>query len=445
MPRYLDIENLIFGVEYEKNTVLHLDKYCTSVSYLYTCKNENRIANLPGGPFKFMYNDEVYSFDTESFTVDSLINSIIKVVHTYLIHFQAARLNGVILLQKGLTMAYNGVVLKDPKTIKSVLSTSNSVVSVFFDSKYATITPSDTCIHVEESSLQQLLDDGSLLKYKSICIHRKSLYMILHIVDDKRVHEVINELIGHYNCFPHLSTLIIVGDDHYLPDPSSFSALFKYNCFPSLNRISILVSIDYPLKEESYHMIKEEKLIQMEDSYIDQPRNIQIGKLQFGIDYVNNTAHYLDNYYSSTSYVYTCKSGNRLANLPGGSMRFEYNNHHYSFSIKQRACRIKDCIVEVSFISRIHLQAARLNGVFLRVDDLEITVNGIAISGNESIKKMATVNVKFNSEYSTITPSDNCVDIDACNLSQSLAKYTLLKYKSLCIHRKKFLGMISYS
>lgn len=258
-------------------------------------------------------------------------------------------MNGVILLQKGLTMAYNGVVLKDPETIKNVLSTSNSVVSVFFDSEYATIIPSDTCIHVEESSLRQLLRDGSLLKYKSICIHRKSLYITLYIVDYESVHEVINELTGYYNCLPHLTKLIIVGDDHDLPDPSSFSALFEYNCFPSLNRISILVSIDYPLKKESFNVFKEEKQMSVGCSCIDQPCNIQIGKLKFGIDYVNNTVHYLDNYYSSTSYVYTCKSGNRLANIPGGSMKFEYNNHYYSFSIKQRACGIIDCIVEVSY------------------------------------------------------------------------------------------------
>lgn len=87
MPRYLDIENLIFGIEYEKNTVMHLDKYYTSVSYVYTCKNGNRIANLPGGPFRFTYNDEVYSFDTKSFTVDSLMDTIIRVIHMYLVHF----------------------------------------------------------------------------------------------------------------------------------------------------------------------------------------------------------------------------------------------------------------------------------------------------------------------------------------------------------------------
>lgn len=45
-----------------------------------------------------------------------------------------------------------------------------------------------------------------------------------------------------------------------------------------------------------------------------------------------------------------------------------------------------------------------------------------------------TVNVKLNSEYDAIIPSDNCVDIDANTLSQSLAKYSLLKYRFVCIH-----------
>lgn len=82
-------------------------------------------------------------------------------------------MNGIFLLPEGLTVAYDGVILKDKETIKRIVSVRNSVVTVFFDSEYANITPSDDCIHVEDRLLSHYLADYRLLKYKNICVHRK--------------------------------------------------------------------------------------------------------------------------------------------------------------------------------------------------------------------------------------------------------------------------------
>lgn len=48
------------------------------------------------------------------------------------------------------------------------------------------------------------------------------------------------------------------------------------------------------------------------------------------------------------------------------------------------------------------------------------------------------VYVKYNSEYATITPVDDCIDIEDSALLQSLEKHSLLKYKQICIHCKRW-------
>lgn len=152
-------------------------------------------------------------------------------------------------------------------------------------------------------------------------------------------------------CLPYLTTLYIVNGDN--SRPSEFFELFEYNCFPSLKKISLLVSKDNSLKTEGFDKIKEESLLHVDDSHSDQPSSIHIGKLKFKIKYHNDTVNYLDNYYSSASYMYTCKSDDRLANLPGGLYRFKYNDHLYPFNIRSRD--ITSSIVEVSHSFHIHL------------------------------------------------------------------------------------------
>lgn len=61
----------------------------------------------------------------------------------------------------------------DKEVLADVISMKDATVCVNFISEYASVTPSDNCIHINGSSLQRSLDCFSLLKYKSICIHRK--------------------------------------------------------------------------------------------------------------------------------------------------------------------------------------------------------------------------------------------------------------------------------
>lgn len=71
-------------------------------------------------------------------------------------------------------MTFDEMVVDD-ELLDYVISTKDSVVCVNFYSEYATVVPSDTCIHVNGNALKQSLDCFSLLKYKSVCIHRKRL------------------------------------------------------------------------------------------------------------------------------------------------------------------------------------------------------------------------------------------------------------------------------
>lgn len=56
------------------------EEYSTSISYHFTCKSDDRLANLPGGPFKFMYKKVLYPFNISSCELDDFMNSIIEVV-----------------------------------------------------------------------------------------------------------------------------------------------------------------------------------------------------------------------------------------------------------------------------------------------------------------------------------------------------------------------------
>lgn len=93
----------------------------------------------------------------------------------------------------------------------------------------------------------------------------------------------------------------------------------------------------YPQLQSSQHAINEKG-------------ELQINKLQFDFKCDNSTVNYLDNNYSSTSYVYTCKNEDRLANLPGGSFKFRYNQIWYSFdtSSSNNAEQLKNDIIEVA-------------------------------------------------------------------------------------------------
>lgn len=76
----LQIGELQFIVECESNTTMYSKDYSTSISYHFTCKSDDRLANLPGGPFKFMYKKVLYPFDIPSCELDDFKNSIIEVV-----------------------------------------------------------------------------------------------------------------------------------------------------------------------------------------------------------------------------------------------------------------------------------------------------------------------------------------------------------------------------
>lgn len=75
------------------------------------------------------------------------------------------------------------------------------------------------------------------------------------------------------------------------------------------------------------------------------------------------------------------------------------------------------------------------------MEGLTLGVNGKTLSNHnmtDCLKDMSNthVSVSFHSEYATITPMGDCADIDAHTLSQHLTSLRLLKYKSICIHRK---------
>lgn len=153
------------------------------------------------------------------------------------------------------------------------------------------------------------------------------------------VDTVVSQLSNY--CLPHLTTLIIITGENSLPKPSVFSQLFQYNSFPCLNEIRILTKKNY----ECYY-----------DYYCRQPRYVDIDKVIFGVEYEKNAVMHLDNYYTCTSYVYTCKSDNRLANIPSGPFRFMYNNTVVAFKTESFAMEaFVNSIIEVIHLFLIHL------------------------------------------------------------------------------------------
>lgn len=76
----LQIGQLQFVVECENNSKMCTKECSTSISYHFTCKSDDRLANLPGGTFKFMYKKVLYPFDIPSCELDDFKNSIIEVV-----------------------------------------------------------------------------------------------------------------------------------------------------------------------------------------------------------------------------------------------------------------------------------------------------------------------------------------------------------------------------
>lgn len=80
----LQIDKLQYEVTRDSNDVNYRNDLYTSVSYMYRCKSEDRLANLPGGPFKFRYKQTCYSFDVSSSdSVEQLKNVIIEVTYSH--------------------------------------------------------------------------------------------------------------------------------------------------------------------------------------------------------------------------------------------------------------------------------------------------------------------------------------------------------------------------
>lgn len=300
-------------------------------------------------------------------------------------------------------MTYDGEEVntkKDVEYIKYVKS-STVPVCVTFNSDYETIIPIDDCIPVEAASLKELLGQYSLLRHKSVCIHRMILSVISILVGTTSVYTAVSQLSA--VCLPHLTTLFIIADNDSIPEPSAFSPLFEYNCFPCLKQISILRlreaasrRIEEVITETNkldnavdsqvgVQKVKEEELcvssIRNESqthsdeelygpneidlsitssslgitivlvTYLDNNRveNLQIGQLEFAVDCENNNAMCTEEYSASISYRFTCKSDNRLANLPGGPYKFMYKKVLYPFSIP--SCKLDDfnnSIIEVA-------------------------------------------------------------------------------------------------
>lgn len=79
----LKIDELQFDVKCESGEVKYLDRLYNSVSYDFKCKNNNRLENLPVGPFKFTYNNNTYTFTNDSSKLTKLKDNIIEVFCLY--------------------------------------------------------------------------------------------------------------------------------------------------------------------------------------------------------------------------------------------------------------------------------------------------------------------------------------------------------------------------
>lgn len=74
---------------------------------------------------------------------------------------------------QGLTLGMNGKTLSNQNMADCLKDMSNTLVSVYFNSEYATITPVDDCADIDAHTLSHHLTSLTLLKYKVVCIHRR--------------------------------------------------------------------------------------------------------------------------------------------------------------------------------------------------------------------------------------------------------------------------------
>lgn len=79
----LKIDKLQFDIGLNNGDMKYVGKLYNCVSYEFTCKNDNRLENLPIGPFKFTYNNHVYTFSNNSKKLNKLKTRIIEVFILY--------------------------------------------------------------------------------------------------------------------------------------------------------------------------------------------------------------------------------------------------------------------------------------------------------------------------------------------------------------------------
>ena len=82
----MQVGNLEFDVRSESSDVTYLDQNYSSLSYSFTCKSEDRLANIPGGPLTFAYKNHSYPFDSSSCKLSKFRSSIIEVSVLYLLY-----------------------------------------------------------------------------------------------------------------------------------------------------------------------------------------------------------------------------------------------------------------------------------------------------------------------------------------------------------------------
>lgn len=84
-------------------------------------------------------------------------------------------MNGIFLTTDDLVVKYGNKEVKDGD-IERIRATRYSMVFVEFNSKYATIKPSNDCATVDINSLSKALEQYVLLKYKYVCIRCRNRF-----------------------------------------------------------------------------------------------------------------------------------------------------------------------------------------------------------------------------------------------------------------------------